>query len=69
MKTIGEPLFWSRPARSITPHGSIRPTALGWLFLGVGFLWSDLVCCLIGIAIDAVAEAAIVAKMMAFTES
>ncbi len=35
---------------------SIRQTTLGGLILGFGFLWTDLVCYLIGIASGCVAE-------------
>jgi Protein of unknown function (DUF2809) len=34
----------------------IRSTTLGGLVLGFGFLWSDLVCYLVGIAAGALAE-------------
>ncbi|MCY3010820.1 MAG: DUF2809 domain-containing protein [Planctomycetota bacterium] len=34
----------------------IRNTTLGGLVLGFGFLWSDLVCYLVGIAVGAFAE-------------
>ncbi|WP_145081342.1 ribosomal maturation YjgA family protein [Aureliella helgolandensis] len=39
---------------------SIRQTTLGGLVLGFGFLWSDLVCYSIGIALGAVTEWGIV---------
>jgi hypothetical protein len=48
---------------------SIRQNTLGGLVLGFGFLWSDLVCYSVGIAIGVVAESAIVAKMKAFKEA
>ena len=35
---------------------SIRQTTLGGLVLGFGFLWSDLVCYSVGIALGAIAE-------------
>jgi hypothetical protein len=42
---------------------SNRQTTLGVLVLGFGFLWTDLVCYSVGIAIGVVVEAAVVAKM------
>ena len=38
----------------------IRYTSLGGLVLGYGFLWSDIICYTVGLAIGVVAEAAIV---------
>ncbi|MCU0712549.1 MAG: DUF2809 domain-containing protein [Pirellula sp.] len=43
---------------------SIRQTKLGGLVLGFGFLWTDLVCYLIGIAFGTVFETAITAKIL-----
>ncbi len=40
----------------------IRQTTLGGLVLGFEFLWSDLVCYLVGIALGAVAERAVVER-------
>lgn len=42
---------------------SIRQTTLGGLMLGFGFLWSDLVCYSVGIAIGLVVELAIASRI------
>jgi hypothetical protein len=42
---------------------SIRQTTLGGLVLGFGFLWTDLVCYSVGIAIGSVVELAIAARI------
>ncbi len=41
---------------------SIRQTTLGGLVLGFGFLWSDLVCYSVGIAIGLIGELAIASR-------
>jgi hypothetical protein len=48
---------------------SIRQTTLGGLVLGFGFLWSDLACYSVGIAVGVVAESSINARMDRFTEA
>lgn len=47
---------------------SIRQATLGGLVLGLGFLWTDLVCYSVGVGFGVVAESAIVARMKSFTE-
>jgi len=42
---------------------SIRRTTLGGLVLGFGFLWTDLVCYLVGVMIGVVAELTVVGSM------
>jgi hypothetical protein len=48
---------------------SIRQTTLGGLVLGFGFLWSDLACYSVGIAVGVVAESSINARIDRFTEA
>ncbi|MDX1929143.1 MAG: DUF2809 domain-containing protein [Pirellulaceae bacterium] len=48
---------------------SIRQTTLGGLVLGFGFLWTDLVCYSVGIALGLVLESAIAARIQRTQEA
>ena len=48
---------------------SIRQTTLGGLVLGFGFLWTDLVCYSVGIALGLVFESAIAARIQRMKEA
>lgn len=48
---------------------ALRDTTLGGLVLGFGFLWSDLVCYTVGIALGALAERAVCAYGCELPES
>ena len=48
---------------------AIRQTTLGGLVLGFGFLWTDLICYSVGVAIGVIAELAIVGRMSVNTEA
>jgi len=48
---------------------AIRQATLGGLVLGFGFLWTDLVCYLVGVMIGVIAERAIVGRMRVSSEA